>query len=175
MPRFSRIFLPLLVNQTQKHKHRPISSKNKNTNTNTNPATNFPCQPNIKTTNTNPNISKNTNTNLATDLSSQPNTNPNIIKNTNTNPAIHLQKTLNPSLENPKNPNPNTNQNPTLLLLTRSLVPLPAPLVALLDRLMSQRLQPIEQNLQLRFHTLRRLARLPLQIELGEKLLKPLH
>ena len=29
-------------------------------------------------------------------------------KDTNTNPAIHLQKTCNPSSENPKNPNPNT-------------------------------------------------------------------
>ena len=37
MPRFSSIFLPFLVNQTQKHRHKLISSKNKNTNTN--PAT----------------------------------------------------------------------------------------------------------------------------------------
>ena len=37
MPRFSSIFLPFLVNQTQKHKHGLISSKNKNTITN--PAT----------------------------------------------------------------------------------------------------------------------------------------
>ena len=34
MPRFSSIFLPFLVNQTQKHKHKLISSKNKNTITN---------------------------------------------------------------------------------------------------------------------------------------------
>ena len=59
MPKFSNIFLPYLVNQTQKHKHKPISSKN----TNTNPAIDLSCQPNTKTTNTNPNISKNTNTN----------------------------------------------------------------------------------------------------------------
>ena len=61
MPKFSSIFLPFLVNQTQKHKHKPISSKN----TNTNPATDLSRQPNTKTTNTNPNpnISKNTNTN----------------------------------------------------------------------------------------------------------------
>ena len=40
MPEFSSIFLPFLVNQTQKHKHKHklISSKNKNTITN--PATN---------------------------------------------------------------------------------------------------------------------------------------
>ena len=81
MPIFSSIFLPFLVNQTQKHKHKLTSSKNKNTNTN--PTTNLPCQPNTKATNTNP----------ATDFSCQPNTNPNISKNTNTNPAIHLQKT----------------------------------------------------------------------------------
>ena len=37
IPRFSNIFLPFHVNQTQKHKHKLISSKNKNTNTN--PAT----------------------------------------------------------------------------------------------------------------------------------------
>ena len=39
MPKFSNIFLPFLLNQTQKHKHKNklISSKNKNTNTN--PAT----------------------------------------------------------------------------------------------------------------------------------------
>ena len=70
-------------------------------NTNTNPATDLPSQPNTKATNTNP----------ATDFSCQPNTkttntNPNISKNTNTNPAIHLQKTCNPSSENPS---PNTN------------------------------------------------------------------
>ena len=52
MPRFSSIFLPFLVKQTQKHKHKLISSKNKNTNIN--PATNLPCQPNTKATNTNP-------------------------------------------------------------------------------------------------------------------------
>ena len=52
MPRFSSIFLPFLVNQTQKHKHKLISNKNKNKNTN--PATDFPCQPNTKETNTNP-------------------------------------------------------------------------------------------------------------------------
>ena len=54
MPRFSIIFLPFLVNQTQKHKHKHklISSKNKNTNIN--PATDLPCQPNTKATNTNP-------------------------------------------------------------------------------------------------------------------------
>ena len=34
MPKFSSIFLPFLVNQTQKHKYKLISSKNKNTNTN---------------------------------------------------------------------------------------------------------------------------------------------
>ena len=56
MPRFSSIFLPFLVNQSQKHKHKLISSKNKNTNTN--PATNLPCQRNIKATNTNPVRSK---------------------------------------------------------------------------------------------------------------------
>ena len=150
MPRFSSIFL---VNQTQKHKHKLISNKNTNTNTNTNLTTDLPCQPNTKTTNTNLNISK----------------------NTNTNPAIHLQKTCNRSSENPKNPNPNINPNPTLLLLTQSLVPLPPPLIALLDRLVSQRLQPVERNLQLRFRTLRRLTRLPLSIELDEKLPKPLH
>ena len=54
MPRFSSIFLPFLVNQSQKHKHKLISSKNKNTN----PATNLPCQRNIKATNTNPVRSK---------------------------------------------------------------------------------------------------------------------
>ena len=52
MPIFSSIFLPFLVNQTQKHRHKLISSKNKNTNTN--PATDLPCQPNTKATNTNP-------------------------------------------------------------------------------------------------------------------------
>ena len=54
MPRFSSIFLPFLVNQTQKHKHKHklISSKNKNTNTN--PTTDLLCQPNTKATNTNP-------------------------------------------------------------------------------------------------------------------------
>ena len=56
MPRFSSIFLPFLVNQTQKHKHKHkhklISSKNKNTNINL--ATDLPCQPNTKATNTNP-------------------------------------------------------------------------------------------------------------------------
>ena len=51
MPRFSSIFLPFLVNQTQKQKHKLISSKNKNKNTN--PATDLPCQPNTKATNTN--------------------------------------------------------------------------------------------------------------------------
>ena len=51
MPKFSNIFLPFLVNQSQKHKHKLISSKNKNTNTN--PATNLPCQSNTKATNTN--------------------------------------------------------------------------------------------------------------------------
>ena len=56
MLRFSSIFLPFLVNQTQKHKHKLISSKNKNTNTN--PATDLPCQPNTKATNTNPVRSK---------------------------------------------------------------------------------------------------------------------
>ncbi|KAM3709024.1 hypothetical protein ACB098_02G142600 [Castanea mollissima] len=90
MPRFSSIFLPFLVNQTQKHKHKHkhklISSKNKNANTN--PTTNLTCQP----------ITKTTNTNSTTNFSCQPNTkttnaNPNISKNTNTNPAIHLQKT----------------------------------------------------------------------------------
>ena len=34
MPRFSNIFLPFLVNQTQKQKHKLISNKNKNTDTN---------------------------------------------------------------------------------------------------------------------------------------------
>ena len=52
MPRFSSIFLPFLVNQTQKHKHKLISSKKKNTNTNL--AIDLPCQPNTKATNTNP-------------------------------------------------------------------------------------------------------------------------
>ena len=52
MPRFSSIFLPFLVNQTQKHKHKLISSKNKNTNTN--PTTDLPCQPNTKAANKNP-------------------------------------------------------------------------------------------------------------------------
>ncbi|KAK7847826.1 ubp1-associated protein 2a [Quercus suber] len=52
MPRFSSIFLPFLINQTQKHKHKLISSKNKNTNTN--PATDFPCQPNTEAANKNP-------------------------------------------------------------------------------------------------------------------------
>ena len=51
MPKFSNIFLPFLVNQSQKHKHKLISSKNKYTNTN--PATNLPCQSNTKATNTN--------------------------------------------------------------------------------------------------------------------------
>ena len=58
--KFSSIFLPFLVNQTQKHKHKPISGKNTNIYTN-----------------------------LATDHSCQSNTNPNISKNTN--PSIHLQ------------------------------------------------------------------------------------
>ena len=57
MPKFSSIFLPFLVNQTQKHKHKLISSKNKNTNTNL--ATDLPCQPNTKATNTNPAIDDN--------------------------------------------------------------------------------------------------------------------
>ena len=107
-------FLALSCQPNTKIQTRTDSSKN----TNTNPATNFPCQPSTKTTNTNPNIGKNTNTNPTTDLSSQPNTkttntNLNIIKNTNTNLAIHLQKTRNPSSENPKNSNSNTNPNPT--------------------------------------------------------------
>ena len=53
MPIFSSIFLPFLVNQTQKHKHnhKLISSKNKNTNTN--PAMDLFCQLNTKATNTN--------------------------------------------------------------------------------------------------------------------------
>ena len=52
MPRFSSIFLPFLVNQTQKHKHKLVSNKNKNTNTKL--AIDLPCQPNTEATNTNP-------------------------------------------------------------------------------------------------------------------------
>ena len=70
MTRFSSIFLPFLVNQTQKHKL--ISHKS----TNTNPAIDLSCQPNTNThkkekkekkkKNTYPKINKkmNTNTNL---------------------------------------------------------------------------------------------------------------
>ena len=99
--------------------HRPRSKNTKlknhkprNRNTNTNPATDLLGQPNTKATNTNP----------TTNFSCQPNTkttntNPNINKNTNTNPAIHLQKTCNPSSENPT---PNTNPNPNLTTTTQS-------------------------------------------------------
>ena len=87
----------------QEHKPRSkntkLKSKNhkpRNTNTNTNPATDLPGQPN---------------TNPATDFSCQPNT-----KTINTNPAIHLQKTYNPSSENPS---PNTNPNPNLTTNTQ--------------------------------------------------------
>ena len=94
-------------------KNTKLKSKNhKPRNTNTNPVTDLLGQPNTKATNTNPVI----------DFSCQPNTkttntNPNISKNTNTNPAIHLQKTYNPSSENPS---PNTNPNPNLTTTTQS-------------------------------------------------------
>ena len=105
MPRFSSIFLPFLVNQTQTQTQQQIflvkntcrdflafscpslSTKHKHKTSN---------RSSLSTkhkNNTNPNISKNTNTNPATNFSCQPNTNPNIGKNTNINPAIHLQKT----------------------------------------------------------------------------------
>ena len=69
----------MCLEQEHKPRSKNIKLKSKNhkprdTNTNpatdlldqpnTNPATDFSCQPNTKTTNTNPNISKNTNTNL---------------------------------------------------------------------------------------------------------------
>jgi hypothetical protein len=57
-------------------------------------------------------------------------------------------------------------QSQSLFLLMQSLVPLPRALVTLLDRLVSQRLQAIERDLQLRFRALRSHASLPLAIEL---------
>ena len=51
---WTRTYIPRSKNTKLKSKnHKP-----RNTNTNTNPATYIPCQPNIKTTNTNPNINK---------------------------------------------------------------------------------------------------------------------
>ena len=57
-----------LEEEEQEHKPRSnktkLKSKNhKPRNTNTNPATDLPCQPSTKATNTDPKISKNTNTN----------------------------------------------------------------------------------------------------------------